>query len=274
MKNLKHSKVAFLGAGNLAEALVKGLLAGGGCAASDLRVTDVSPGRLEYFEKNFGVSGSSHNKDIVAWADVVVLAVKPQVLMEVLQEARGTLNRGALVVSIAAGITSGKIEQALGEGVHVVRTMPNTPALVRKGVAGLCPGRWATEEDLLLAEEILRAVGDVVRVREEDMDAVTALSGSGPAYVFFLMEAMLAAAERLGLPAELAWKLVTRTVEGSAELILKTGDSASELRRRVTSKGGTTAAALSVLEQKEVFQTVVEAVRAAHRRARELSGST
>ncbi|MFH0881116.1 MAG: pyrroline-5-carboxylate reductase [Lentisphaerota bacterium] len=272
--SLSHKRIVFLGAGNMAEAMVKGLIESGACKSGQVRVTDVSAGRLQYFSDNFGVQGMSHNRDLVADADVIVLAVKPQVFAEVLQEARPTLNRKALVISIAAGIPTARIESLLGEGIRVVRTMPNTPALVRKGITGMCAGRWAREDDLKLAEFILRAVGDVVLVEENKMDAVTAVSGSGPAYVFFLMEAMLSAAETLGLSGETAWKLVTATVDGSAELIMKTGDTAADLRKRVTSKGGTTAAALEVLEKKDVFNTVVDAVLAANRRAHELSSLT
>jgi len=198
--------------------------------------------------------------------------VKPQMMGEILEGFRGSLGKKSLVVSIAAGITTTWIETRLGDGIHVVRVMPNTPALVRAGAAALCGGRWATEEDLCAAETMMCAVGIAVRVQEKDMDAVTALSGSGPAYVFHLMEAMLEAARRAGLDDAVAKKLVYATVAGSAKLAEATGVDPAELRRRVTSKGGTTAAAFEVLERKIVYHAYLEAIAAAHRRARELSG--
>jgi len=266
------NRMVFIGAGNMAEALVKGMLASGACTADRLHVTDVRSERLAYFEKEFDVKGSSHNETAVKSADVVVLAVKPQVIGGVLEGFQAALGKKPLVISIAAGISTSWLEKTLGEGVSVVRAMPNTPALVRSGAAAICRGRWATDADFNLAEAVLSAVGVVVRVEEKDMDAVTALSGSGPAYVFHLMEAMIAAASHAGLDDAVARKLVHATVMGSAKLAQDTGVDPAELRRRVTSKGGTTEAALAVLEEKAVYHAYLQAIAAAHRRARELSG--
>jgi pyrroline-5-carboxylate reductase len=228
--------------------------------------------RLAFFEKEFHVKGSSNNKSAVNNADVVVLAVKPQVIGGVLEAFQEALGHKPLVISIAAGISTALLEKSLGEGVRVVRAMPNTPALVRSGAAAICRGRWATDADFNLAEAVLSAVGMVVRIEEKDMDAVTALSGSGPAYVFHLMEAMIAAANHAGLDGDVARKLVHATVMGSAKLAQETGVDPAELRRRVTSKGGTTEAALQVLEEKSVYHAYLQAIAAAHRRSRELSG--
>ncbi|MBN1270168.1 MAG: pyrroline-5-carboxylate reductase [Kiritimatiellae bacterium] len=267
-------KLVFLGAGNMAEALVHGIVKGKVCLPADITVTDLRRERLEHFEKTFGVRADSDSAGAAREADLLVLAVKPQSLREVLGEIKGSLDRKrTCVLSIAAGITARVIESELGEGARVVRSMPNTPALVGAGVAAICGGQWAKEEDLLAAEALLGAAGLVVRVAEKDMDAVTAVSGSGPAYVFFLIEAMLEGAKRLGLEETTARSLVLATVAGAARMCSETGEDPAVLRERVTSRGGTTAAALEVLRAKGVFEAWVEAIAAAHARSRELSQS-
>ena len=269
---MSKMKITFLGAGNMAEALVRGVLDGRVCDASGVTVTDVRPERLAFFRDNLKVNAVESNRDAAGQADVVVLAVKPQSLGDLLKELKGAASKDALVLSIAAGITTRWIEDRMENGIRVVRVMPNTPALVGQGVSAICGGRWAGEADMGTAERILGSVGSVVRVAEKDMDAVTALSGSGPAYVFFLIEAMMKAAADLGLNDVVARELVNATVEGSARLIIQTGLDAAELRARVTSKGGTTAAALGVLAAGGVAEKWVEAIKAAHHRATELSG--
>ena len=270
--DFRVNKAVFIGAGNMAEALIQGMIAGNVCKADQLFVTDVRPDRLAFFEKEFRVKGSGDNLSAVKNADVVVLAVKPQMMEEVLDGLKGSLDKKSLIVSIAAGRSTLWIETRLGDRIRVVRVMPNTPALVRAGTAALCGGQWATEEDLCVAETMMCAVGMAVRVQEKDMDAVTALSGSGPAYVFHLIEAMIEAARHAGLDEVVAKKLIYATVGGSVKLAEATGVDPTELRRRVTSKGGTTAAALDVLEKKKVYHAYLEAIAAAHRRAHDLSG--
>lgn len=264
-------RIVFLGAGNMAEALVRGLLRGGVARARQLRVTDVRPERLTYFWKKYRVAGTDDNVEAVKSADVVVLAVKPQQLAEVLAQVAGHVSRKALVLSIAAGVRSGRIEKILGSTVPVVRAMPNTPALVGAGISAICGGRHARGAHLVLAETILGAVGRVVRVREADMDAVTAVSGSGPAYVFYFAEAILRAAAAMRLSSRIARVLVEETLRGAAVLLTQTGEDPAVLRERVTSKGGTTAAALAALEEANVGQAMERAVVAAQRRSRELS---
>jgi len=268
----KSKKMVFLGAGNMAEALVRGVLKAGLCAAQGVTVTDVREERLVFFRDTLKVQGAKDNGRAVNGADVVVLSVKPQSLDDLLREVRGQLPGGALIVSIAAGITTGWIEARLSDGARVVRVMPNTPALVGCGVAAICGGRRATGSDLDGAEDIFKSVGRVIRVDEKQMDAVTAVSGSGPAYVFYLMEAMMKAAAELGLDPVMARELVVSTVAGSARLCDETKLDPAELRARVTSKGGTTAAAVDVLAAGGVGEKWVEAIKAAHRRARELAG--
>ncbi len=264
-------KLVFLGAGNMAEALVSGLMACHRWSRDQVVVTDIAPERRTRFVEKFSVHALSDNAVAVAEAAVVVLAVKPQMLAEVLGGIRAALPADALVLSIAAGITTAKIENLLGGRVRVVRAMPNTPALVGCGVAAICGGRNTKPGDLDTAENLLSATGEVVRVDEALMDAVTAVSGSGPAYVFYMMEAMLEAARQMGLPGDVARKLVYTTVKGSAELILQHGVPPEELRARVTSKGGTTAAAIAVKDRREVKAAIIEAMLAAHQRAGELA---
>jgi pyrroline-5-carboxylate reductase len=263
--------LAFIGAGNMAEALVRGILARRLCPAGDLVVADIRPEALERFRREFGVAGTADAAEAARGVAAVVLAVKPQSFGEVLSGLRGAVTRDQLVLSIAAGVRTGRIEDALGEGTRVVRSMPNTPALVGAGAAAISAGRWAAEADLAAAERILGAVGAVVRLPERDLDAVTAVSGSGPAYVFLLMEAMLEAAARFGLPPAEARTLVGATVAGAARLFAETGAAPSELRARVTSRGGTTEAALRVLAERGVPAALAEALAAARRRSEELS---
>lgn len=269
---LNDKNVTFIGAGNMAEALVKGLVQSGLCPPAHLTVTDISPEQLSCFRETYGVQTASDNPVAVAAAHVVVLAVKPQVMPTVLDELAQALPAEALVVSVAAGIKTEWFEFRLAAGARVVRVMPNTPALVGAGAAAICAGTHATGADLDLVESLMRAVGLVVRVDEAEMDAVTALSGSGPAYVFHLVEAMLDAAEEMGLPRATARALAYQTLEGAAQLLKASDATPADLRERVTSKGGTTAAALKVMADADFHQTVVRALKAARDRSLELSG--
>ena len=271
MKGASGKRIVFIGAGNMGEALVKGLLANMVCTPDNVTVADVSEERLDYFRRTFGVQVERDNARAAAEAGVCILAVKPQVMGEVLASLRGQLPAYALVVSIMAGKRTTSIEDGLGERPRVVRVMPNTPALVGAGASAICAGRWASEGDLSLTESLFRSVGIVVRVKEEDMDAVTAVSGSGPAYIFLVMEAMREAAKQLKLDETAARALITATIEGSARLASATGETPKVLRERVTSKGGTTAAALDVLVARGFFDTLVDAIKAAHARSVELS---
>lgn len=263
--------VCFIGAGTMAEALIRALVRAGSPAAA-LRVADVRSERLEFFRRELSVAGLADNAAAAQGADVVVLAVKPQTMGFVLQGLHGAIAPEALVLSLAAGVPCARIETALGGAVHVVRAMPNTPALVAAGAAAICAGAHATAADLDRADALLRPAGRVVRVAEADMDAVTALSGSGPAYVFLLIEQMLASAAEFGLDAKAARELVTATVAGSARLLEETGLDPREARRRVTSEEGTTEAAIRTMESRGVPAALREAFAAARRRAAELSG--
>lgn len=267
------SRLAFIGAGNMAEALLGGLLRAGVCPAERVVVTDLLAERLELFRSRFGVATSLSNPEAVRDADVVVLAVKPQGMEALLAELRDALPRAALVISIAAGVTTSRIEAALGGERRVVRVMPNTPCLVGCGVSAIAPGASAGEADLAMATRLLEASGVVVPVTEEKMNAVTAVSGSGPAYFFYFIEAILTVAEEIHLDQATARTLAVATMEGAARLLRESGLPPEELRRRVTSEGGTTEAAMKVLEERAVSATLQDAVIAAERRARVLSRS-
>ncbi len=263
-------KIAFLGGGNMAEALIKGMLAAGVARAEQLIANDVSTERLELLSRNYGIVVQKSQKDAVSRADIVILSVKPQVIDAVLVKIAPVADRSKLVVSIAAGVTVERIEKVLRGGPRVVRVMPNTPALVLAGAAGLAAGSSATDEDLALARQIFGAVGRAVVVDEKLLDAVTGLSGSGPAYVFTIIEALADAGVKAGLPRAMALELSAQTVYGAAKMVLETGEHPGKLRDMVTSPGGTTIAGLHELEKGKLRATLMNAVEAAALRSKEL----
>jgi pyrroline-5-carboxylate reductase len=262
-------KITFIGAGNMAEAIVAGIVNKGVVEAADVFVTDISEARLTHFQMKYDVSTSNNNADSASKSNVVVLSVKPQIFPEVWPEIEAALSPDTLVVSIMAGVPSSKI--ANGKPIRVVRVMPNTPALIGEGAAGIAAGEFATEADLQVAEKLMGAVGATVTVKEEELHAVTALSGSGPAYVFHLLESMLEAAHQMGMEKGIARELALATVIGAAKLMQETGEEAEALRKKVTSKGGTTAAAIQTLEERGVKESIVAALLAAQARSRELA---
>ena len=262
-------KIAFIGAGHMAEAIVAGIIRQDVVVPADVCVTDINEERLDHFTEQYDVGRSIDNATAVAQADVVMLSVKPQIFPAVWPEIEKALKADALVVSIMAGIPSVKI--ANGRPVRVVRVMPNTPSLVGEGAAGIAAGEFATDADLKIAESLLGAVGTTVIVKEEEIDAVTALSGSGPAYVFYLLESMLEAASQMGLEKGISRELALATVIGAAKLMQETGEDADALRKKVTSKGGTTAAAINTMEERGVKESIMAALLAAQTRSRELA---
>jgi pyrroline-5-carboxylate reductase len=261
--------IAVLGAGVMGESLLSGLLRAGRQPA-DLLLTERRPDRAQELTERYGVDVVS-NVDAARKADTLVLVVKPQDMNDLLDEIATTVRPGQLVVSLAAGITSGSIEARLPDGVPVVRVMPNTPALVDEGMAAISRGTHCDEEHLGAAEALLTATGRVIRVPEKQQDAVTAISGSGPAYIFFVVEAMIEAGVHLGLPRSTASELVVQTVVGSAKLLRETGEHPTVLRERVTSPGGTTAAAVRELEDHKVRAAFLTAMEAARDRSRALA---
>lgn len=263
--------VAIIGAGVMGETLLSGLVRGGH-DPHDLLVVEKRPERASELAERYGVRVVA-DLAAVAAAETVALVVKPQDMGEVLDELAPHVRPGQLVVSLAAGITTAFVEQRLAAGVAVCRVMPNTPALVDEGMAALSPGRHCDEEHLVRTEAMLAVTGRVVRVPEKQQDAVTAISGSGPAYVFFVVEAMIEAGVHLGLPRSTATEMVVQTVVGSAKLLRETGDHPTVLRERVTSPGGTTAAAVRQLEDHKVRAAFLTAMEAARDRSRALAAS-
>jgi len=270
---LQGKTIAFIGAGTMGEALIRGLLAARAVSASQIIATDVRAERREVLAKKFGVRTSDDNREAVKAADIVVLAVKPQHADDVLLGFKWAMTEQKLVISIAAGVTAARVEHALGERTRVMRVMPNTPVLVGAGAAGVAKGTHATDDDLATAESILRAVGICVRVEEKFIDAVTALSGSGPAYFFYVTEAMIQAGVTAGLDRALAKKLAIQTMFGAAKLLVESGEEPDVLRRKVTSPGGTTEAALKVMAERKLPNIFGEAMNAAEKRSREMSGA-
>jgi pyrroline-5-carboxylate reductase len=261
--------ITFIGAGNMAEAIVAGIVKQQVVEASDVCVTDINEERLAHLTEAYGVGSSLENAPAVAEADVIVLSVKPQIFPIVWPEIEGALKPDALVVSIMAGIPSAKI--ANGKPIRVVRVMPNTPSLVGEGAAGIAAGEFATESDLDIAQKLLGAVGVAKVVKESEIDAVTALSGSGPAYVFYLLESMLEAADQMGLDSNVSRELALSTVIGAAKLMKESGEDAADLRAKVTSKGGTTHAAISTMEELGIKDSIITAMKAAQSRSIELA---
>jgi len=264
--------LAFVGAGNMTRSLVGGLIADGWKPAL-IRVADPDPDQLELLAQHFPVITALNNLAAIEQADAVVLAVKPQVMKPVTSElAPAIALHRPLVISIAAGIRESTLRNWLGETTAIVRTMPNTPALVQSGATALYANPAVSEEQHNLAESILRAVGLTLWVEDETlMDAVTALSGSGPAYFFLFMEALQSAGCQLGLPEDTARLLTLQTAFGAAKMALESSEDAATLRRRVTSPGGTTEQAIEVFAQHNLPDIVLKALRAAAGRSRELA---
>jgi pyrroline-5-carboxylate reductase len=261
--------IGFIGGGNMAEALIKGLLAQGH-PSEKILVADPSPARQELLRGVHQVTVLADNRAVAAACRLLVLAVKPQMVQAVVPELADVVMPGHLVVSILAGTATATLERLLGGTARVVRAMPNTPALVGCGATAICAGHFATAADLEIATTLFRAVGSVNTVSEAQMDAVTGLSGSGPAYVFTVIEALAAGGAREGLPQEVALALATNTVLGAARLVAESGEDPAVLRDKVCSPGGTTLAGLTALEDGGLRATLIEAVARATKRSKEL----
>ncbi|NDL57727.1 pyrroline-5-carboxylate reductase [Phytoactinopolyspora mesophila] len=261
--------VAILGAGVMGEALLSGLVRAGK-RVDELLVTERRPERVRELTDRYGVEAVD-NPAAVKRAETVVIVVKPQDMGSLLDEVATSVRPGQLIVSLAAGITTAFIESRLPAGTAVVRVMPNTPALVDEGMAAISPGSHCDDAHLREAEALLKPTGKVIRVPEKQLDVVTAISGSGPAYVFYVVEAMIEAGVHMGLPRVTATELVVQTLVGSAKLLRETGEHPTVLREGVTSPGGTTAAALRLLEEGRVRADFLGAIEAARDRSRALS---
>ncbi len=269
--NAKTYKLGFVGGGNMAEAIARGGISAGLFKPADIFVADPSPDRRKLLAGELGVAATADSAEVAGASHCILLAVKPQKIQEALEQIRPVLDESTLVISIVAAVSTGFIEKHLVSGVHVVRVMPNTPMLVGAGASGICRGGTANDVDMRLAMEIFGSCGAVVEISETLMDAVTSLSGSGPAYVFYLAEAMAAAGERLGLSSADAQLLARQTVIGAGRMLEQSKDSPTELRRKVTSPGGFTEAAIQSMETQKFAEIIAEALSAAARRGKELA---
>ncbi len=267
---MKTKRLGFLGAGNMTAALVGGLVHGDVLPPPRILASDVKIERLEQLTQEFGIRTTMDNHQLLRESDVVVLAVKPQVIDRVLTEIGGDVRGDQLVVSVAAGVPIEALESRLPPGSRVVRAMPNTPATVQAGATAVSGGAHASADDLRLARELFEAVGRVVVLDEGLLDAVTGLSGSGPAYVMLIIEALADGGVKVGLHRDTALLLAAQTVYGSAKLLLETGEHPGRLKDMVTSPGGTAIAGLHTLESGALRKTLIDAVETASKRAAEL----
>jgi len=266
---MENRKIGLLGAGNMASALIRGLLGSKTLRPEQIRASDLRADQLAELEKSYGIQTHADNAELIAWANVVVLAVKPQVIASVLEQMASVIKSDTLVISIAAGVPVSALEARL-PGARVLRAMPNTAAIALAGATGIAAGSNAKPEDLALARTLFDAVGRSAVLDESALDAVTGLSGSGPAYVMLMIEALADGGVKVGLSRDTALMLAAQTVYGSAKLLLETGEHPARLKDMVTSPGGTTIAGLHALEGGGLRHTLMNAVEAATRRATEL----
>jgi len=266
-------KVGFIGAGLMAEALVEGMLVCGVAKKETIYASDPSEARRSLFEQKIGRNVFASNIELVEAADAIVLSVKPQVVPQVADEIAGHVRPEHLVISIAPGLTLGWLKEKLGTD-SLARVMPNTPALVAEGASAYCLATGATEQDAALVERIFSSVGICVRLDEKLMDAVTGLSGSGPAYIYLVIEALSDGAVKMGLPRKVATRLAAQTVLGAARMVLQTGKHPGQLKDQVTTPGGTTIEGIHALETAGVRRAFMDAVTAATEKCRRLRGET
>jgi pyrroline-5-carboxylate reductase len=270
---LQDTRLAVLGAGKLGEALIGGLLEAGAVEPDAVTATAGHQARVDAVARRFGVRGTLSNREAAAEADLVVLAVKPKTVPKVLAELQGHLRPDQLLVSVAASVGLATIEQQLGPEVPVIRAMPNTPCLIRQGMTGLAPGRHATAEHVARARAVFDSVGRTVVLEDRHMDAVTALSASGPAYLCVIIESLAEAGVKVGLPREIATELAAQTVVGTGMMVLDTGEHPALLKAQVTTPAGCTVDGLLELEAGGLRVTIIKAVVEATRRAHELMDS-
>jgi pyrroline-5-carboxylate reductase len=268
--SLKGKTLGFVGAGAMGEALMKGIVEAGLVAPDAVSAFDVRADRMAELSQRYGIRWAKSNAEVVTGTDVVILAVKPQIMVAVLTEIRPALSRRNLTISIAAGVSTTKLRETLGPEARLIRVMPNTPALVLEGVTAIAKGQGLEAGDLETAEELFRAVGKVVVLDEELMDAVTGLSGSGPGYVAIVIESLADGGVKMGLDRATAMILATQTVLGAARLLSQTGMHPGALKDMVSSPGGTTIAGIASLEEGGIRTTFIKAVERATLRSREL----
>ncbi|MBD3305111.1 pyrroline-5-carboxylate reductase [candidate division KSB3 bacterium] len=268
---LREQRIGFIGAGNMAEALIRGILQADLVPAAHLLASDISPERLQLINTTYRIKTTPANHHVVQQADIIILAVKPQVMQTVFQEIAEYVDQYKLLISIAAGVKIERIQKAVNP-TRVIRVMPNIAALVHAAITAVSPGHNATDDDIQRTQDIFNAVGDTVVVEERLMDAVTGLSGSGPSYIFHIINGLADAGVKVGFSRQVALKLAAHTVYGAAKMTLETGEHPMKLRDMVTSPGGTSISGIHALERDGVTAALINAVEAATNRSKELGG--
>ena len=268
---LNDKKIAIIGTGNMGEALISGLIVSGSSKPKNIICTDVRESKLDEIKKEYGVRTTTNNVEAVEVSDIIVYAVKPQIIAAVLKETAAILDMSKLVISIAAGVPMPAIESCLNKDLRLIRVMPNIAAFVKEAASAIAAGGHATDEDIELAMEIFNSIGKSIFLKENYlMDAITGLSGSGPAYIFLIVDAMADAGVKMGLSREEALFLSTQTVLGAAKLLMETREHPGQLKDKVTSPGGTAIAGLATLEEGGLRTTLIHAIEAATNRSKEL----
>jgi pyrroline-5-carboxylate reductase len=270
---LNSEKLGFIGIGNMGEALLRGILGSRLMSPGDILASDVNSEKLNSLNSELGIAALESNRELVKSSDIILLAVKPDVIRTVLSEVSSDLSQPKWCISIAAGVSTAVIEGVLQTGSPVVRVMPNTPAMVYEGMSAICPGRYASEEHIQKTSQIFQAVGKAIVIQEKFMDTVTALSGSGPAFVFLIIESLTDAAVQLGLSRADAAIMAAQTVLGASKMAVDTEEHPAILRNKVTSPGGTTASGLYELERRAMRAAIMDAVAAAALRSEQISSS-
>jgi len=265
-----NKKLSFIGSGNMAEAILKGVLTSKIIAAKNIICSDIDPQRLKTLKKKYKIKTTNKNQEAVTFSDIIILSVKPQQINTIIAEIKDLPLAKKSLISICAGIKLKKIEKILGK-VSTIRVMPNSPALIGAGISAISQGAYTSKATLSYTQQIFKSIGEIIKIEEKHMDAVTALSGSGPAYLFYFLEAMIEAGKKLKIKEEQAKKLALETFLGAAKLALSSKHDLKTLRGQVTSKGGTTEAALRTFEKQKLKSAFINGIKAAQKRSKELS---
>ena len=267
---LKDKKIGIIGTGNMGEALISGLVFSRSSAPDNIICSDIRKDKLKSIKEEYGVITTANNVDVAKTSEILIYAIKPQIMTSILKETAEYLDMSKLIISIAAGVPLAAIEACLNKELRIIRVMPNIPASVKEGAAAIAAGKHALKDDLKITKAIFDSVGKSVIIEEELMDAITGLSGSGPAYIFLIVDALADAGVKMGLSREDALFLSTQTVLGAAKILMETKEHPGKLKDRVTSPGGTAIAALHTLEAGGLRTTLINAVEVATKRSKEL----
>ncbi len=266
-----NKKIGFVGCGNMGQAMIQGMMNSGTVKENQISATALTDETIDFVAEEYGINITDDNKQLARESDVLFLAVKPYVYQGVIQEIRSEVPENTVIVTVAAGITLQSIHEAFGFNVKVIRSMPNTPSLVGEGMSVLCPNDFVTEEELAEVMEIFQSFGEAEVIEEKLMDAVPAISGSSPAFVYMFIEAMADTAVQQGFPRDKAYKLAAQAVQGAAKMVKETGKHPAQLKDEVCTPGGTTIAGVTSLEQSGLRNSVIQAMTACTNKAKELS---